>query len=66
MRKNLKKFRIDMELTQKELAEKLGCTTQNISLIEQGRRQGTAEFWRKFQKTFNLSGEKVWELMNNE
>lgn len=64
MRLALKTFRVSQNLTQRELAHKLGVSVPTYNLIEQGKRRGSQEFWQKLQKEFNLEGGKVWELQN--
>lgn len=60
MRKNLKKFRIDLGLKTKEIAEKLGISPSYYSLIENGRKDPTYGFMEKFGETFNY--DDMWEL----
>lgn len=60
MRKNLKKFRIDLDLKTKEIAKKLGISPSYYSLIENGRKDPTYEFMEKFGKIFNY--DDMWEL----
>ena len=53
-RKNLMKFRIDHDLTQTQLAEKLGVTVGHINQIELGNRKPTIEMLMKFKTVFNI------------
>lgn len=62
MRKDLKVLRVKHDLTQKELAEKLGISVPAYNLIEQGKRNGNKELWKKIQSIFNLDNAEVWEL----
>lgn len=66
MRKNLKVFRVQNDMTQDEIAEKIGCTRATYSAIESGKREGRRSFWEEFQKAFNVSGAEMWALMQNE
>ena len=66
MRKELKLFRVEKGLTQKQIAEKLGVSVSTYNLIETGKNNGTIEFWEKMQKEFNLDGGKVWNLQSNK
>ncbi len=48
----LKKIREKNNLTQKELAEKIGISSFTIENIEQGKRLGSAETWEKIEDFF--------------
>jgi len=61
-RHHLKVFRVTHNLTQQQLADKLGVSVSTYNLIENGTRRGSEKFWEKLQKDFNLDGGKVWEL----
>ena len=52
MTKLLLKLRIDHNLTQKELAEKLGTTPSHISRIENGNAKVTLDFLYHIVNTF--------------
>lgn len=58
----LKQFRVGLQLTQQEMADKLNISRGKYVAIENGSRNGDFAFWRTFQKTFNLSGGEVWDL----
>lgn len=62
----LKVLRITQDLSQSQMAEKLGCTSQFYSLVENGKRKGNEEFWKKLRHEFNLSPAEVWCMQNNE
>ena len=62
MRHNLKVFRVTHNLTQQQLADKLGVSVSTYNLIENGSRRGSQKLWETLQKEFNLDGGKVWEL----
>lgn len=66
MRTDLKVLRIKHHLTQAQLAEKLGVSYATYNLIEQGKRKGSVEFWRKIQNTFNLADADMWQLYTNK
>ena len=66
MRTELKVLRIKSNLTQKELAEKLGVSYPTYNLIEQGKRKGSTEFWANLQKAFNLTDAEMWQLYANK
>lgn len=64
MRLALKTFRVSKNLTQQQMAEKLGVSVSTYCLIEKGERRGSAELWQRLQKVFNLDGGTVWALQN--
>jgi DNA-binding XRE family transcriptional regulator len=64
-RQTLKVFRVTHDLTQKQLADKLGVSVSSYNLIENGARRGSQKFWLKLQHEFNLEGGEVWNLQNN-
>lgn len=66
MRMNLKLFRVSQNLSQQEMAEKVGTTRTNYCLIENGKTSPYTAFWDNLQKVFNLSDSKKGELMHNE
>ncbi len=63
---NLKILRVRKNLTQAELAEKVGVSNPTYNLIEQGKRKGSIEFWVKLQQVFNLSDAEMWQLYSNK
>ena len=63
-RQALKVFRVTHNLTQQQLADKLGVSVSTYNLIESGKRRGSQKFWLKLQQEFNLDGGKVWELQS--
>lgn len=64
MRKNLKLFRVGLELTQSEMAEAVGgITKQGYGSIENGRTHGSPEFWKALQKAFNVPDSDMYNLM---
>lgn len=62
--KELIKLRVDHDLTQPQIAERLGVSTATYNLIENGKRRGSQYFWIKLKKEFNLGGEVMWKLQN--
>ncbi len=50
------------DLTQQEMADKIGISKGAYSLIEQGKRVGSIRTWVKIQELFNLTDEEVWRL----
>lgn len=66
MRKNLKLLRVQYDLNQSEMAEKIGCTRASYSAIENGKREGRRAFWDKLQAAFGIDNDAMWDLMRNE
>ena len=66
MRKNLKLFRVSCDLSQGEMAEKIGCTRGGYQAIESGLREGRQKFWDKLQKAFDIPDAEMWSLKKNE
>lgn len=59
----LKQFRIGLQLTQQEIADKLDITVTGYGAIENGKRDGCSQFWEKLQKAFNISDSDMYGLM---
>lgn len=59
---NLKYFRKDVGLTQKQVAEKLGVVESCYANWEQGRTEPPISMLRKLSKIFKVS---IDELINN-
>ena len=62
-RKALKVFRVQNDLTQAEMAERIGCGRSNYAQIELGNKNGSQAFWKKLQTAFDVADEAMWELM---
>lgn len=65
MRTELKVLRVKNQLTQKELADKVGVSLTTYNLIENGSRRGSVKFWQTLQQEFNLEDGEVWKLQQN-
>lgn len=63
MRKNLYMFRCDKRLSQRQIAEKIGCNRETYASIERGARNGSMTFWCKLQTAFNISDAEIGGLM---
>lgn len=61
-RLNLKKFRIDLNLKSKQMAEKTGISKSHYSNIENGKKNPTYEYLEEFEKIFNIDEETLWWL----
>ena len=66
MRTNLKVFRVKLNLTQQDIADKIGVTRATYSAIETGIRNGRQFFWNELQRVFNISDEEMWQLMRKD
>jgi len=66
MRTSLKILRVKHNLTQADIADKLGVSYPTYNLIEQGKRKGSTEFWAKLQQVFNLTDAEMWALYINK
>lgn len=67
MRKKLRDFRYhNGDLTQAEMAEKIGCTRATYSAIESGTRDGRKTFWKDLQNAFDIPDAEMWALQQNE
>lgn len=66
MRKNLYIFRHKMQLTQKQMADKIGCSRATYSAIEKGVRNGRVTFWEDVKNAFDLTDAEMGELMAKE
>jgi len=64
--KELIKLRVDHDLTQTAMAKICGVSVATYNLIENGKRRGSKEVWRKIQAYFNLDGEQMWKLEHPE
>lgn len=65
-RHNLYLFRCDKRLTQAEMAEKIGVSRITYANVEKGKRDGTIEFWNKFQKAFDVPDTDMWKYQKKE
>ena len=66
MYKNLREVRyVNGDLSQKEVAAKLGISEGAYSYIENGQRTGSINTWKKIQEVFNLTDEETFQLQKN-
>lgn len=67
-RKNLIKFRIDIDRTQEELAKETGVTKQYVSKLENGRANPSFDYIKEFCSKYNDQIEAlnldVWKIFN--
>lgn len=66
MRTNLKVLRVKHNLSQWEMADKIGVCRSTYSAIENGGRNGKQAFWQALQKAFNIPDADIWQLTKNE
>lgn len=59
MRKKIKYLLIERNLTIKELADKLGYSSQHVSFIINGRSDGTQKFWNKFKQVLDIPDSEI-------
>jgi len=59
----LRKFREERELTQEEMAEKIGIRREKYAKIELGYTDPDTDFIRRFQLVFNLSAEDLVRII---
>ena len=62
MRNNLINFRHELGLSQTDLGGLFGLKKQQISKIENGRQEGSADFWLDMQEKFCLTNEATKKL----
>lgn len=60
----IKKNRLELDLTQAELAKKLGLTQNYIAYLEQDKRKPSNEIVKKISEVLNLSLERLYSLVN--
>lgn len=52
MRKNLKLLRVEHDLTQDQMASRLGVSRTAYINVELGKSKGSIDFWLKIKKEF--------------
>jgi putative transcriptional regulator len=66
IRNRIRRFRFDHgEMTQQELADRVGCTRQTIVLLEQERYVPSLALALRIAQVFGASIEQVFELAND-
>ena len=66
MRVNLKCLRIKHKLNQGEIARILNVSRGQYLAIENGKSNGSMNFWQAIQKVFGVPDSEMWELMKCE
>ena len=54
------------DLSQQEMAGKIGISVGAYSLIENGKRHGSHKTWNKIQELFALTDAEVWKMQNQK
>ena len=62
-RKNLIKFRIDLDLTSKEMAEKLKLSATTYSNLENGKKKVTLDIVNTLSNEFDMSRETAIDIL---
>lgn len=65
-RKNLKIFRVEHDLTQFDMAQRIGCSRDAYSAIESGSRDPSYDFMKKLKAAFGVPAESMWALLESE
>ena len=66
IKNNIRRLRFDLdEMTQQELAEKVGVTRQTIVAIEKGNYSPSLELAFRFARVFNVPLEQVFFIDDN-
>lgn len=60
-RKNLKLFRVNQDLTQEELAKKLGVSVSHYGAVERGKYDPSYKMMARFFKLYPQEGFEVFE-----
>ncbi len=66
IRMNLKIFRIRHNLTQSEMAQRVGYDRSAYALVEAGERNPSIEFFMNLQEAFNIPDAEMWALTRLE
>lgn len=64
-KKIMRKVRIDLGMTQSQMAEALDTSLTSYSLIENGYREGTVAFWLKYKGLTGMEDSKLIEVMQD-
>lgn len=65
-RKNLKIFRVEHDLTQSDMAHRIGCSRDAYCAIETGKRDPSFEFMESLKSAFDVPSERMWHLVERE
>ena len=59
----MKQMRIGLDLSQEQMADRLGVSRSLYAAVENGQRYGTLKFWNNLQVTFAVPKQEVFEMM---
>lgn len=65
-RHNLYMFRCERKLTKGSMAKRTGVCRTTYTNIENGKRDGSHEFWNALQREFDVPDSEMYILMKNE
>lgn len=60
-RRNLKVLRAKHGLTQREMAERIGCARSIYGEVENGTRNCSVDFLAKLQRAFAIPDAEIWK-----
>jgi len=63
VKNNVNSYRVKKNMTQEELAEKVGVTRQTIIAIEKGNYTPSVSLALKLSETFSVSVEKLFNIV---
>ena len=66
LNERLREIRRDKGKTQQEVADMIGISITSYNLIEQGRKIGRIETWKKLQLLFNINDIDMWNLIKDK
>ena len=66
MRTKLKLKRISLNISQGEMAKRLGLTKQAYYKFEKGTTFGKMETWENIQTILGFSDDEMWEIIKGE
>lgn len=61
----MQKARIDLGMTQEQMAQALNTSMTSYCMIENGKREGTIAFWMKFKKLTGMNDSNLIEVMQD-
>lgn len=64
LRKKLKKLRVlTLNISQEEMADRIGVARATYAAIEKGKRRGNPYFWMKLQNAFDIPDAEMYTYM---
>ena len=62
-RNEMRKIRLENYVEVNDIANRCNTTKNNIYLIERGERNGSFDFWCKYQEAFEIKDEDMWRII---